>query len=74
MDHFQFIDISKSIDNIINKIQNNLSQTILKYNKKQTNFWFICGGILGLSVGLSIGFIAGYISCYIISRPKPDKV
>lgn len=74
MDHSQFIDISKSIDNIINKIQNNLSQTILKYNKKQTNFWFICGGILGLSVGLSIGFIAGYISCYIISRPKPDKV
>lgn len=73
MDHSQFIDISKSIDNIINKIQNNLSQTILKYNKKQTNFWFICGGILGLSIGLSIGFVTGYISGYTMNKQTKNK-
>ena len=73
MDLSKSMDISKFIDNIVDRIQNNLSQTILKYNKKQTNFWFVCGGILGLSVGLSIGFITGYISGYIISKPAEDK-
>jgi hypothetical protein len=73
MDLSNSINIPSIIDDIINKIQNNLSQTILKYNKKQTNFWFVCGGILGLSVGLSIGFITGYISGYIISKPKESK-
>jgi len=73
MDISQYINISQLMDSIIDKIQSNLSQTILKYNKKQTNFWFVCGGILGLSVGLSIGFITGYISGYIISRPKEDN-
>jgi hypothetical protein len=73
MDISKSIDISKFIDNIVDRIQNNLSQTILKYNKKQTNFWFVCGGILGLSVGLSIGFITGYISGYIINKSKENK-
>ena len=67
------MDLSKFIDGIIDKVKNNLSKTILKYNKKQTNFWFICGGILGLSVGLLIGFITGYISSYTMNRSKESK-
>ena len=43
--------------NIINIIKNSpIGKVILKHSWKQNKYWFICGGIIGLSIGIIIGY------------------
>jgi predicted negative regulator of RcsB-dependent stress response len=42
---------------IINIIKNSpIGKVILKHSWKQNKYWFISGGIIGLSIGIIIGY------------------